>query len=271
MALQVVSWVDIDGVQKNALIEYHDDVQELIVVQLRGRFQRFGVRDDLPSGYSDVMRNRATCFGTYPDIYWTEFGVFFKRPSTSVPPSLAGQWRGSGMVDHGIAGDTLQLQCTMDDVTASAPVAITLEGIYISRSVPARLSAKSQGLEYAMSINDAPQRQIIAYDPDSGILMTRQVADRSIHCMYFVASGDRAVAAEWVNLQSGALVNPCDGEFYSALGSPKCLGAAGTDRFFGGLVVFNLELAAAPRPRVSSRSTAAMFLVLVVLQCLHRW
>lgn len=207
-------------------------------MELRGQFSRFGVRGSAPAGYSSVMRNRATCFGAYPDIYWTEITLGSRLPNSEVPASLQGEWSGKASAAHGIAGDTGRATCLLDDQTMAGNVGIRFEGIYVSRTRAASVTASSRGLAFSANLNSAPQRQFVSFNEQTGVVVTRQVLDNTIHCLQSRREGSSLVVLEWPDMSPGALINPCEtsSESEAVLSNrkPECLAGELSSRFLAG-------------------------------------
>ncbi|KAA0166999.1 hypothetical protein FNF28_02922 [Cafeteria roenbergensis] len=243
----VITWTDsATGALAHALLEFHSDVQQLVFVELRGEYLRFGVQASLPSGYSTVMRNRALCFGSYPDVYWSECTVASRQSYAEVPALLHGEWVGNGAVSFGVAGQGRTPSC-LDRLATPVQVSVGFDGIYVSRVLGAGGKGLSGEAELRTEVNLQGQRQFVSFAEETGIAITRDDQSQQLYCMALRLDGGRMELSEWTRLRDGATHNPCDPAAHRAAfeqRSPVCETNEAGDFLAGGQYL-TLERAAA--------------------------
>jgi hypothetical protein len=239
-------------------------------VQLRGEFARFGIDATNANGYSEVMKNRPVCVGAYPDMFWTDFGIFHRASFDSIPQDILGSWLGQGLVAHGVAGDTMQSSCFLDSSQAQTAAGIDLEGIYITRTQKSTMNVKRSGLNYLTAINQGAQRQFVSYNPQTEILVMRDSVSQNVTCALFSTSNPaQAIWIEWTDLRDGAALNPCDRSAYTGILASRqaeCQGDAAQNIFFAGSQVLLLQQAAASLPLASWLGLGLASTVLLAIQ-----
>ncbi|KAA0147365.1 hypothetical protein FNF29_07433 [Cafeteria roenbergensis] len=153
------------------------------------------------------MRNRALCFGSYPDVYWSECTVASRQSYAEVPALLHGEWVGNGAVSFGVAGQGRTPSC-LDRLATPVQVSVGFDGIYVSRVLGAGGKGLSGEAELRTEVNLQGQRQFVSFAEETGIAITRDDQSQQLYCMALRLDGGRMELSEWTRLRDGATHNP---------------------------------------------------------------
>lgn len=209
-----------DGGRESAFLAIDDESGALIWVRLFGDLGALGVDPASRTSYSEVMRNRATCVGTYADgILWSEFGYFQRPPARPMLDVLRGSWMAeSAATRMATTGDGVQT-CTASatEVIRASGTVVDFGGVALATTASAvgRLPL-GDGAVAEFRFVPFPDETFLAWDPTTGIAWRLDLASKRLSCFSFVPSSDGARARlVTFDVGPGAPANPCDERAYA--------------------------------------------------------